>query len=272
MTDLQQAHLIGTAFLALGFWLLLPGSRSRRLHFLGGGFLAAGFGLLAAQLPFFGEIGPQAILSILSGATVIGAVAMISVRNPVYSAIWFAVSLLGTAGILLFAGAQFLGVATIVVYAGAILVTFLFVLMLAQPGGHSFYDAISWEGRLSSVAAALTIGVISYCVADSLPHPPTVPQAQFADRVVLPVKHSAKHPGHGDAEISAAEDSTRESGVLADQHMARMGGELFSRHLIAVELAGTLLMVALVGAIAIAGQRTGGGSSQTPSTGESRHG
>ena len=35
----------------------------------------------------------------------------------------------------MFQGAQFLGVATIVVYAGAILVTFLFVLMLAQPRG-----------------------------------------------------------------------------------------------------------------------------------------
>jgi NADH:ubiquinone oxidoreductase subunit 6 (subunit J) len=35
--------------------------------------------------------------------------------------------------------------------------------------------------------------------------------------------------------------------------MARLGGQLFSKHLIAVELAGTLLMVALVGAIAIVG-------------------
>ena len=54
-------------------------------------------------------------------------------------------SLLGTAGLFLFQGAQFLGVATIVVYAGAILVTFLFVLMLAQPEGHAFYDRVSWE-------------------------------------------------------------------------------------------------------------------------------
>ena len=42
------------------------------------------------------------------------------------------------------AGAQFLGIATVAVYAGAIVVTFLFVLMLAQPGGHAMYDRISW--------------------------------------------------------------------------------------------------------------------------------
>ena len=39
--------------------------------------------------------------------------------------------------------------------------------------------------------------------------------------------------------------------MLAPQHMAHLGGELFSRYLIAVEVAGTLLLVALVGAVAI---------------------
>ena len=42
------------------------------------------------------------------------------------------------AAIFMLQGAQFLGVATIVVYAGAILVTFLFVLMLAQPRGNAY--------------------------------------------------------------------------------------------------------------------------------------
>ena len=79
-------------------------------------------------------------------------------RSPVYCAIWFALSLLGTAALFLFQGAQFLGVATIVVYAGAILVTFLFVLMLAQPEGDAFYDRISWEGLLAASTGALMVG------------------------------------------------------------------------------------------------------------------
>ncbi len=56
-------------------------------------------------------------------------------------------SLLGTAGLFLFQGAQFLSIATVAVYAGAIVVTFLFVLMLAQPEGHAFYDRIGWGLR-----------------------------------------------------------------------------------------------------------------------------
>lgn len=40
--------------------------------------------------------------------------------------------------------------------------------------------------------------------------------------------------------------------VLHPQHMARLGGYLFSRHLISIEVAGTLLLAALVGAVAIA--------------------
>ena len=45
-------------------------------------------------------------------------------------------------------GADFLAVATLAVYAGAILVTFLFVLMLAQPEGDAPYDRVSWEALL----------------------------------------------------------------------------------------------------------------------------
>ena len=51
-------------------------------------------------------------------------------------------------------GAQFLAVATVVVYAGAILVTFLFVLMLAQPEGRTYYDRLSWEALVSSATGA----------------------------------------------------------------------------------------------------------------------
>ena len=38
---------------------------------------------------------------------------------------------------------------------------------------------------------------------------------------------------------------------LAENHVARLGGELFGRHLVAVEAAGVLLLVALIGAVAV---------------------
>ncbi|MCH8316536.1 MAG: NADH-quinone oxidoreductase subunit J [Planctomycetes bacterium] len=53
-----------------------------------------------------------------------------------------------------------------------------------------------------------------------------------------------------------------ESEILTDQHMAHLGAQLFSTHLVAVEVAGTLLLVALVGTVAIVAQiRKPGGPS-----------
>ena len=92
----------------------------------------------------------RACLAAIGIVTIVAAVATISCRSPVYCAIWFGMTLAGTAGLFLLAGAEFLAVATIVVYAGAILVTFLFVLMLSQPEGHTTYDRRSWEAPLLS--------------------------------------------------------------------------------------------------------------------------
>jgi hypothetical protein len=52
---------------------------------------------------------------------------------------------------------------------------------------------------------------------------------------------------------SGADDRSADSSVLVEEHVATLGAQLFSRHLIAVEVAGTLLLAALVGAIAIVG-------------------
>ena len=140
--------------------------------------------------------------------------------------------MLGTAGLFLLTGAQFLAVATVVVYAGAILVTFLFVLMLAQPEGKAPYDRVSWEALLS---AATGIGDGRHAVDD--------------DRRVF----CAGRAGRRGPIAPPAPEAALAAGVLAPQHVARLGGELFGRHLIAVEVAGTLLLVALVGAAVIVG-------------------
>ena len=122
-------------------------------------------------------------------------------RNPVYCAIWFGQSLLGTAGLFLFTGAQFLAVATVVVYAGAILVTFLFVLMLAQPEGKAAYDRVSWEALLSAVTGVVIVGVLSMTIG----------------RVLSPANAAAQPVDRADAEEAL------DAGILAPQHVARLG-------------------------------------------------
>ena len=71
---------------------------------------------------------------------IVGGLLTVTSRNPVYSALWFASVVLSTSGLFLLADAPFLAAGTIIVYAGAIIVTFLFVIMLAQMEGKADYD------------------------------------------------------------------------------------------------------------------------------------
>jgi NADH-quinone oxidoreductase subunit J len=298
---------------ALGMWLMLPrGNQPGRL-------VGAVFGI--ASLVLFGSLGArmnstgsEIAFVVLAAITVVSAAATVTFRSPVYCALWFALSLLGTAALFMMQGAQFLGVATIVVYAGAILVTFLFVLMLAQPTGHAYYDRVSWEGMLAATTGAVMIGFLTMTVVRVL-NPYVDPEFLAALDGFRPEETGAIESGHirqarlardktgvwtmeveltEDAPVLAERDHDRleshlhgtlpaiqenvvtpedfkliivaarapvaaivpadrvaKGGILADEHVATLGAQLFSRHLIAIEVAGTLLLVALVGAIVI---------------------
>jgi NADH-quinone oxidoreductase subunit J len=230
----MPAHniLILTTLLgAIGFWLMLPG---RALWGRAVGVLLASIalGAGASQLPGFGDWLASGIFAILAGVTVVAAAATVTFRNPVYCALWFGLMLLGIAGLFLFDGAQFLAVGTVVVYAGAILVTFLFVLMLAQPKGKAVYDRASWEPMLSSVAGMAIVGLLSMTIVGVFAAPP--------DPQKTPLR------------IAAQEQL--DQGVLVPQHVAALGAELFAKHLIAIEVSGTLLLAAVVGAAVIISQ------------------
>jgi len=240
MSALVVLSGIGAVCIALGLWLLLP----RGVPWgrpLGALLVAVALGLIASLVPRLGAWAADSVFLILAAVTVLSAIATITFRNPVYCAIWFGLSLLGTAGLFLFQGAQFLGVATIVVYAGAILVTFLFVLMLAQPKGQAVYDRVSSAAFLSALTGALAVGVLTLTIVSVWRADQGPSQAAVIDRAAL------------------------DSDILAPDHMARLGASLFGKQLLAVEVAGTLLLVALVGTVAIVGQfhkpRTGGDAS-----------
>jgi NADH-quinone oxidoreductase subunit J len=225
------AVLLGVA----GLLILVPrgvnSSSLRNVGVLCAVLSGATFALSAPPVP------SSVMFWFLAFVTLGSGVAMISVHNPVYSALWFAASLVGTSGIFLMQGAQFLGVATIVVYAGAIVVTFLFVIMLAQPEGHAAYDRMSWSAFTKPAAifsAALILGVLLGAMHNWFPSS----KAESQERLGLYVK--------------TTDEQLNKGGVLDKHHTAHLGRELFSKQLIAVEVAGTLLMAALVGAIAIA--------------------
>ncbi len=306
----SQVYLAAAAILlaTLGMWLMLPRGRK-------GGRLLGGM-LSAASLACFGALGQclgtwsdNLVFGVVGTTAVVSAALAVTFRSPIYCAIWFALSLLATAGLFMIQGAQFLGVATIVVYAGAILVTFLFVIMLAQPEGHAFYDRVSWEGLLAAVTGSVLVGILTMTTVAVLSpgKDPRVMAALAADQPagkILPAEKVrgarvttaadgkqivelqtseamafekdeaklkalnaelatslAKPLGVAADQILVIPDRVklpterntekREKNILNPQHVAKLGGEMFSKQLIAVEIAGTLLLVALVGAIAI---------------------
>ncbi|MCB0189435.1 MAG: NADH-quinone oxidoreductase subunit J, partial [Caldilineaceae bacterium] len=156
--------LVAAIFGGIGIWLMLP-AKKKWVRRSGGVLSVIGGCFLFSILPAVGDYVIQGMFWSLAALTTVAAVATITSRNPVYSAIWFAMTLLGVGGLFLVNGSQFLAVATVAVYAGAIVVTFLFVLMLSQPEGHAYYDRISW-GTLPSIFGTLAgIGFIVLTVA-----------------------------------------------------------------------------------------------------------
>ena len=237
---------------AASLWLLLPrGAESRVARWLGLVFGAAALAGFVATGQRLGSLGEDAVFLTVALVAVVSGAATIVTRSPVYSAIWFALALVGVAGVLLVLGAQFLGVATIVVYAGAILVMFLFVLMLAQPSGLAPYDRVSNEPLLSAVAGAVLLGLLSLSIG-RLSADPSCCAAPSKAAAVQPMKPGTEATGSRQTPTANATTAAGDAiDPLAADQVARLGAELFGRHLLAVEVAGVLLLAALIGAIAV---------------------
>jgi NADH-quinone oxidoreductase subunit J len=246
----------------VGMWLLLPhrhgGSRTTRVTSVGA--LLAGIALLLF-LPLLtppGPLLPTLFFYAFSLLSLIGAVLMITARDPVYSALWFATVVLASSGLFLLAGAQFLAAGTVIVYAGAIIVTFLFVLMLAQSHGQAIYDRSARRPLASSFTSLLLLGaLVASIVATGSGVTPESPSP------VVSVNQLAQGNPETDPVALVAATAVRETARLPEPpefgqrppHVAGLGGTLFTDHLLTVEVIGLLLFIALIGAVAIATPR-----------------
>ena len=248
---------------AVGVYLMLPrsGETDKRLpRYIGGVLTTLALVFLVTTPMPMGEswlsgrgnkilwpLNDQALVTcytfyFLAFVSLASAVMMITARNPVYSALWFAMVLLGNSGLLLLQKADFLSAATIIVYAGAIVVTFLFVIMLSQPSGAAPYDRRSREPLLSAATGLILASVL-----------------------VGTLHYSAQHEGWGEntvgshrpsqESIARIANSSSQFGKLGDQHVAGLGKTLFVDHIASVEVIGVLLLAAVVGAVLIAGHK-----------------
>ncbi len=153
---------------------------------------------------------------------VLGALGTISAKNPIRGAMGLLLMILSIAGLFLALHAQFLAAIQLIVYAGAIVVLFLFVIMLLGPSATSPSDH---RGRIPRVLgaglfAAAGLGAMALLVS-------SVPKAPMG-----PTGYPSPTGDFGSVDA--------------------FGRIIFSHGLVPFELSSALLMVAIVGAIAVA--------------------
>jgi NADH-quinone oxidoreductase subunit J len=158
-------------------------------------------------------------------------------RNPVSAALWLVSTMFSLAAIYVLLDAQFIAAIQVLVYAGAVMVLFLFVIMLLNLG-HASSD---FRGP-SSVAAAIVIGGLLVLELVAL--------WRYTPRRLA--SEIAQAPAFADpASVFAA-------GPLAQQEAAARGvvgaiaAPLFQVYLVPFEITSILLLAAIVGAVVLA--------------------
>ncbi len=165
--------IVAVALGALGVWLLLPKPRHRMIAFGTFTCLAAAVVFIVWLANRFGPVAVDTVERILfwlfaGGATLFAGV-FLTQRNPARGAIAFAFVIVSVCGLFLLLAAPFLMAATIIVYAGAIVVTFLFVLMLSQTRLASDENDRSREPMLGSLAGFCFLGLVLFALLTSSP-------------------------------------------------------------------------------------------------------
>lgn len=178
---------------------------------------------------------PLPIFYIFAAMMLIGGLMVVFMRNPVSSALSMVLSFLGLAGIFIGLNAYFVGILQILVYAGAIMVLFIFIIMLLD---------VKDEEAHPRKGIALTAGILI----------PIVLLIQLAGILVS----DEKSPSAPVLSLTvAAEDYDQNSviykklssGSLPDIHL--IGRKLFTEYNFPLQVVAVLLLVATVGCVAL---------------------
>jgi NADH-quinone oxidoreductase subunit J len=165
---------------------------------------------MSLELAFF------LILALVAIATAIG---MLMSRNAVYSALFLVLNFVTVAVFYLLLGAPFIAMSQITVYAGAIMVLFLFVIMLLGAEALPTGDSLPWQKPLAAtLAGILAVEATILLVSKARPVGNILPPADAVNTM----------------------DNLRE-----------LGQTLFTQYLLPFEVTSILLLVAMVGAIVL---------------------
>ncbi|MGH9744154.1 MAG: NADH-quinone oxidoreductase subunit J family protein [Candidatus Acidiferrum sp.] len=160
---------------------------------------------------------PQlAIFFVLAAIAVLGALSLIFQRHPIHSALSLIVVMIALAGLYLSMGAEFVAAVQIIVYGGAIMVLFVFVIMLLNAGVEERTNASKLAGIAGIPLAVALLGFLAVAIARS----------------------------------NAAGPASLQSGALASTKEISM--MLFREFVYPFELTSFLILVAILGAIVLA--------------------
>ena len=162
-----------------------------------------------------------------------GIIAMVSAllfvtrKSPVAAALWLINTMFSLAALYVLLDAEFIGVIQVLVYAGAIMVVFLFVIMLLNLGHPSeLADARGKAGKL--IAGLVGLALLAQVFA--------MIRSRIPDQMTI-----APH--------------TMANAVMRDGAIAPLAQPLFTKYLLAFELTSILLLAAIVGAVVLGRRR-----------------
>jgi len=160
------------------------------------------------------------VFYLFAALAVIAALGVITLRNPVHSALCLAVVFVSLAGLYVLLSAPFIAAAQVMIYAGAILILFVFVIMLLSPGLDQGRGALTRQPLLAGAFGVALAVVLSIVGASA----------------VLPAKLGKFTPEF----IAQAGD------------VQLIGAALFTDFILPFELTSVLLLAAIVGVVVLA--------------------
>jgi NADH-quinone oxidoreductase subunit J len=158
----------------------------------------------------------QILFWFLSVLALFSALMMVTSKNPVYSVLWLILVFFAISGHYILLNAQFLAIVNIIVYAGAIMVLFLFVIMLMNLNRATEPQKNKWIKMAGAVAGGCLLLVLVAALKDS------------------EVKKNAAMVGEGNIGLIKV-----------------LGKELFSTYVVPFEISSVLFLSAMVGAVVI---------------------
>ena len=161
-----------------------------------------------------------------AGIAIVSALLCITRRSPVASALWLIMTLFATAVMFVLLDAHFIAVLQVMVYSGAIMVLFLFVIMLLNLGDQPATDMNGWFGRMVGLALGVFVAVELWVITTVVP----------VDQIRLPA-----------GELNRMTIDEGAIGLVAQV--------LYTTYLLPFLLTAILLLAAIAGAVVLAKRR-----------------